>query len=272
MLAKQQNSVGIIKTVDFKLPAVPKNCVITYNNDLTLKKISQYSTEEDLFLMNALITRWSVYIGIKKILPEEINLLANFIRENYGELNDYDVNRALNMLMKEELEVDAEAYGSISPLYISKVLNAYLQTKRDSIRRVKDELEKIERSKPKEIDKNQRLESFKKLLLNAKEDSNMMEYIDFGNVLYNFIKKNNLATEITESDIESAENYARNRVYESKKASIMKAVIQDKAFAKSDSKEQELIRNKRQYLINVWLKKTNIENIINNITYEMLID
>lgn len=273
-LEKQPNSVGIItqQIVDFKLPAVPKDCVLIYNSNITQKKFSDYSTQEDLFKMNALITRWSVYIGIKKILPEELNLLANYIKDNYSELNEFDLDRAMNMLLKEELQVDAESYGTLSPLYISKVLNAYKVYKRESIYRVKDELEKIEKNTPKEIDKNERLESFKRLLRLAKEDSEKMAYVDFGNVLYNFVKKNKLIDNISEADIENAERYAENMVGKNLKSSAIHSVIHDKVFIKHDNKDKQLLINKRQYLINLWLKRTDIENIIENIKYDMLND
>lgn len=273
-LEKQPNSVGIItqQIVDFKLPAVPKDCVLIYNSNITQKKFSDYSTQEDLFKMNALITRWSVYIGIKKILPEELNLLANYIKDNYSELNEFDLDRAMNMLLKEELQVDAESYGTLSPLYISKVLNAYKVYKRESIYRVKDELEKIEKNTPKEIDKNERLESFKRLLRLAKEDSEKMAYVDFGNVLYNFVKKNKLIDNISEADIENAERYAENMVGKNLKSSAIQSVIHNKVFIKHDNKDKQLLINKRQYLINLWLKRTDIENIIENIKYDMLND
>jgi hypothetical protein len=59
-------------------------------------------------------------------------------------------------LVNGRLETDAEAYGSLSIMYCSKVLHAYQDYKFKVLFKVREELQKIENTKPKPINKDER--------------------------------------------------------------------------------------------------------------------
>jgi hypothetical protein len=47
-----------------------------YNSHITDKKLKEFSTKEDLMLMNSLIVRWANYVGVETPEASQINMLA----------------------------------------------------------------------------------------------------------------------------------------------------------------------------------------------------
>jgi hypothetical protein len=76
--SKQLNLVGIT------LPNTTKKEIALFRANETEKKLKDYSTKDDLLLMNSLLLRWANYLGIKKPEATDLNTLANFIKENFS--------------------------------------------------------------------------------------------------------------------------------------------------------------------------------------------
>lgn len=271
-LVKQQNSVGIqIKLSE--IPTISRNEVLVYNSNIHLKKFKDYSSKKELLVMTALITKWSSYVGARPPEALELNTLANFIKESFPNFNHEDLTLCINMLVNEKLDVDENCYGALSPLYCSKILRAYESYKFKVLHKVRDELKKIQLSTPQEINKDERLETFKKLLLIALDDALVDAFFDSGDVIYSFIKKNNLINYTKRLDLES-KKYAEEIVRSSKKQEVQKAVIQNKnlSIIKKDlEKHTDLkIKYQKQYIVNHWLKNYPVKEICKKIKYEMI--
>ena len=74
---------------------------------------------------------WGVMIGIKDtITPEENIINAKFIITNYPHITITEIRQAINWSVVGKLDVDATPYGKLSPMYMAKIINAYLD-KRD---------------------------------------------------------------------------------------------------------------------------------------------
>jgi hypothetical protein len=272
-LQKQQSSVGIVKVNLSELKNISKNDITLYNSNLNSKKFKDYSTEKDLLLMNALITKWAKYIGVKIPDAIDMNSLAKFIKESFPNFNDYDLNECITLLVNGKLNTDAESYGGLSPMYCSKVLHAYQDYKSKILFKVRDEIQKIEIQKPKPIDKKQRLEDFKKLLTYAKKDiQNGEKYLDTGDVIYSFVRFNKLM------DFQAIKNealdYGEKMFLDEKKKKVIEATIKFHHYKSVEElnydKEDKIKKYAREYAINIWLKQTDVEKIIKKITYEMI--
>ena len=135
-LSKQQNSVSINST----LPNTTSKEISIYNAHVTDKRLREFSTKEDLMLMNSLIVRWATYVGVETPEASQINLLANFIKEHFPTFNAYDLKECISMLASQSLETDAEHYGKISPIYVSKVLKAYQEHKNNVVFKVRENI------------------------------------------------------------------------------------------------------------------------------------
>ena len=272
-LVKQQNSVGVVKVNLSELKNISKNDITLYNSNLNSKKFKDYSTEKDLLLMNALITEWAKYIGVKVPEPIDMNGLAKFIKESFPNFNDFDLNECITLLANNKLETDAESYGGLSPIYCSKVLHAYQDYKHKILFKVRDEIQKIENNQPKVIDKKQRLTDFKKLLKYASDDVKKGEiFLDTGDVIYEFVKFNKLMNfhEIKDEAIE----YGQKKFNEEKKKKVIEATIKFHQYKSVEElnfdKEDKIKKYAREFAINNWLKSINIEEIVSKLTYEMI--
>jgi hypothetical protein len=271
---KQQNSVGVVKVNLSELKNISKNDVVLYNSNLNSKKFKDYSTEKDLLLMNALITKWAKYIGAKIPEPIDMNGLANFFKESFPNFNDFDLNECIILLVNGKLDTDAESYGSLSPMYCSKVLHAYQEHKSRILFKVRDEIQKIESQQPKAIDKNQRLLDFKKLLSYAKKDvEDKKTFIDTGDVIYNFIRYNKLI-KIPKELQEEALSYGEKMFSDEKKKKVIEATMKNHAYKTTADlnfeKEDKVKKYAREFVVNKWLEQTEMDKIVQKITYEMI--
>jgi len=261
-LAKQQNSVGIqIKLSE--IPTITRTEALVYNSNISQKKFKDYNSKKELLVMTALITKWASFVGARPPEAIELNTLANFI----------NLNMCITMLANEKLDVDENCYGALSPLYCSKILRAYESYKFKILHKVRDEVKKIQLSIPQPIDKNQRVENFKKLLIYAKEDAVNGTYVDSGDVIYSFIKKNNLIQYTKQIDADS-KTYANEITGLNKKNEVKKAVIQNKNLnlIKNDIEKHKnsAVKYQKEYIVNFWLKNYPIEEIAKTLKYEMI--
>lgn len=272
-LVKQQNSVGIQLVNPNQIKNVSQSQVGIYNASLSNKKFKEYSTEKDLLLMNALITKWAKYIGAKQPEALDLNSIANYIRESFPNFNDVDLNELITLLVNGRLETDAEAYGSLSIMYCSKVLHAYQDYKFKVLFKVREELQKIESTKPKPINKDERLANFKKLLLYAKETSKKENYIDAGDIVYGFIRNSKLVA-IPKHVQNDALEYGKKRFSDEKKKRYMEATIKHHSYKTlSDlnfEEEDKVKKYAREYVVNLWLKEVDIQPIVDKLTYKMI--
>lgn len=272
-LVKQQNSVGIQLIKPNEIKNVSQSQLAVYNANLTNKKFKEYSTEKDLLLMNALITKWAKYIGAKQPEAIDLNTIANYIRENFPNFNDVDLNELITLLVNGRLETDAESYGSLSVIYCSKVLHAYQDYKFKILFKVREEIEKIESEKAKPINKEERLANFKKLLIYAKETSLKETFIDTGDVVYGFIRNSKLVA-IPKHVQDDALDYGKKRFSDEKKKKYMEATIKSTSYKTlSDLKfdeEDKIKKYAREYVVNLWLKEVDIQPIVDKLTYQMI--
>ena len=261
--SKQQNLVGIT------LPNTTKKEIALFQANETEKKLKYFSTKDDLLLMNSLLLRWANYLGIKKPEASELNTLANFIRENFPNFNAVDLGECINLVATDSLDTDAQAYGQLSVVYVSKVLKAYQLYKNEIICKVREKIQKIAQEKVIPPSDEERIANFKALLNMAKESvTKGEEYYDTGEVIYGFIRHNKLI-QMTKELIDDAMAYGNNVFRQKSKADAYKKVINDVAFTKL-VKEDIVKRHAREYVTDLWLKQTDIETILPKVTIQSI--
>jgi hypothetical protein len=220
-LSKQQNSVSTVST----LPNTNSKEISIYNAYVSEKRLKDFSTKEDLMLMNSLIVRWATYVGVDTPEATQLNMLSNFIKEHFPTFNAMDLKECINLLANQTLDTDAEHYGKISPIYVSKVLKAYQEHKNSIVFKVRDSIQKIKEAEVVPITDEERIANFKKLLTIAKEENTKgLTYIDSGDSLYNFIKHNKLI-KLDEETINNAMEYGNKMFDEEKKRISMESVL-----------------------------------------------
>jgi hypothetical protein len=269
-LSKQPNSVSITKT----LPNTTSKEISIYNSHITDKKLREFSTKEDLMLMNSLIVRWANYVGVETPEASQLNMLANFIKEHFPTFNAYDLKECISMIASQSLETDAEPYGKISPIYVSKVLKAYQEHKNNVVFKVRENIEKLKETEVVPMPNEERIANFKKLLTIAKgENTQGLTYIDSGDSIYNFVKYNKLIA-LTKELIDEAMDYGGKLYIEQRKKKVTETVIKNQNFKRiadmQFEKEDIIKKYAREFVVNRFLLQLNLNELLQKINIEML--
>ena len=155
-MIKQNNSIGLVKANSKKL-GISVNKIQIFEANIKAERIKDFKNNNQLKPLIDLVGKWRYYIGIREDLSqEEMFMNINFIRENFNELNLIDINQAINLSLKGDLNVDVEHYQNFTPLYISKILKAYKEYKGKIIFEIRDKLRLIQ-NKPKEPSAEEKL-------------------------------------------------------------------------------------------------------------------
>jgi len=269
-LSKQQNSVSIVST----LPNTTSKEISIYNAYLTEKRFKDFSSKEDLMLMNSLIVRWATYVGVDTPEASQLNMLSNFIKEHFPTFNAMDLKDCISMLASHSLETDAEHYGKISPIYVSKVLKAYQEYKNDVVFKVRGNIEKVKESEVVPMPNEERIANFKKLLTIAKKENTQgLTYIDAGDSIYNFIKFNKLIA-LSKELIDEAMEYGNKHYIEQRKKKVTETVIKNQNFKRvadmQFEKEDIIKKYAREFVVNKFLLQLDLDKLLQKINIEML--
>jgi hypothetical protein len=269
-LSKQPNSVSIVSS----LPNTTSKEINIYNAYLNEKKLKDFSTKEDLMLMNSLIVRWATYVGVDTPEASQLNMLSNFIKEHFASFNAYDIKECIGMLASQSLETDAEHYGKISPIYVSKVLKSYQEHKNNVVFKVRGNIEKLKEGEVKPMPNEERIANFKKLLTIAKnENTQGLTYIDAGDTIYNFIRHNKLIS-LKQELIDEAMDYGNKNYIEQRKKKVTETVIKNQNFKRvadmNFDKEDMIKKYAREFVVNRFLLKMKLDELLQKINIEML--
>lgn len=109
-----------------------ENDIVKAQNSLRLKDYDFTNTKHKA-LISMVLTEWSFMIGTKDANTPEENLInAKFIISEYEDITIDEMRQAMKWSITNKLSVDATCYGKFSPMYIAKILNAYLN-ERDTV-------------------------------------------------------------------------------------------------------------------------------------------
>lgn len=248
-MTKQSKSIGLIKS-NFS-----DNKIKIYEAYRGLKKIRDFKSNDDLKPLIDLVGKWRYYIGIKEELSqEELFMNLNFIRENFSELNLVDINQAIDLSIKGDLDVEVEHYQSFTPLYISRILKSYKEYRNKVIFAIREKVNKIE-SVPKELTLNEKVDITKTSLKSMYSNREDKRFYDYGGVTYDFIKRNNLLV-FSKALVEEAMNFGKKNSIKEIRKSTYADVIQksNKNYNNAKEKRESIIRNSaRNYVVQKWL-------------------
>ena len=268
-MIKLNNSIGLIKG------KFNKSKIEIYQAYYSLKRIKDFKSNDELKPLIDLIGKWRFFIGIKEELSqEELFMNVNFIRENFSELNLVDINQAINLSIKGSLNIDVEHYQSFTPLYISKILLAYKKYKGEVIFDIRDSINKIE-EKPKQLSITDRIALTRASLSVLYEKRNDKNFYDYGNVTYDFIKKNKLF-KISKELVEKAMKYGKEQVaQETRNTAISDALNNTTKNLQEvrNKKEYNIRQNARNYVVQQWFnsfKEKEFAKFLKSINEKMI--
>ena len=276
-LISQRNSI-IVKDniVVGNLPKASENDILIYNKKQTDKKLKEIdnSNKAEMVEITKAIAQWGYALGIT-VVAQDLVTLNNFVRENFPNLNVFDLKVCVRLVSIDSdlLETDAEHYGKLTLIYVSKVLKAYESYKGKVCFGVREKILKLEEDTKPPMSKEERIGNFKELLSNAKMTVNNGEFFeDLGEVVYNFIRHNkliNIDKDLIAKAMESGENEFRSYVSDTKRGNLKK-MINDVSFT-ATKKEEMVRRYARRYVAQFWVGNMDLQLMLKNLTYEMLL-
>lgn len=181
------------------------------------KSLGNFTKPEDLTKLIGIVTKWRIMLGLsKEMSEEELKINVQFIKTNYPKFTLKDIEIAINWSLQGNLKVNVEPFGNFSPLYISRILNAYGAKSEQLINEV------IQRKRL-----ESRLQASEKTVMTYEESVKVRrEYIvwfinkiksdnkyvgDFDNIMWDFVTKYNLI-KVNEKWTEEASDYADGEI------------------------------------------------------------
>ena len=276
-LVSQQNSL-IVKDniVVGALPKATQNDILIYNKKQTERKLKDISNSDkaEMKEITQTIAQWGYALGIT-VIAQDLIALNSFIRENFPNINIFDLKVCVRLVSVDSdlLVTDAEHYGKLTMIYVSKVLKAYESYKNSVCFGVREKITKLEEENKPPMSKEERLKNFTELLKDAKMTVNNGEFFeDYGEVVYNFIRHNKLIKidkVLIDKAMQSGEEEFRSYVSDSKRGNLKK-IINDVSFT-STKKEEMVRRYARRYVAQFWVGNMDLEDMLKKLTYEMLL-
>lgn len=250
-----------------KIKTVDKTSITIFKNDLSVKRFSEYTTEDQEMIIDELM-KWRIYFGILEE-PTDVEYVINsqFIVENYPLLNITDLELAKKLSLTGELKIKQSitdiSFLKFSPLYIGKILNEYVIYKREAVHKVKAELQKIENQKEIIATPEEKLLTFRQYLVHAfTKKLHAEEFDDSGDSLFYFIQNNNLL-DFTEKLIQDSILYGKEHAQRSQFGKSIKSVIGSSNNIEKINFPEVRKKFSRQYICNIWLdqmiEKKNIK-------------
>jgi hypothetical protein len=276
-LVSQQNSL-IVKDniVVGALPKATQNDILIYNKKQTERKLKDISNSDkaEMKEITQTIAQWGYALGIT-VIAQDLIALNSFIRENFPNINIFDLKVCVRLVSVDSdlLVTDAEHYGKLTMIYVSKVLKAYESYKNSVCFGVREKITKLEEENKPPMSKEERLKNFTELLKDAKMTVNNGEFFeDYGEVVYNFIRHNKLIKidkVLIDKAMQSGEEEFRSYVSDSKRGNLKK-IINDVSFT-ATKKEEMVRRYARRYVAQFWVGNMDLEDMLKKLTYEMLL-
>ena len=168
------------------LPESRKFAVLNFEH----KKIKNFN-EGDYKNLYIYLVKLCEMSGITKPTNEALKSIVIFLKENYGNFSQVEVETAFSMAFAFKLDIeDINNYGSLSVIWISKILNAY-KIKRDKalieyeVKKREIDFEKSQEKSQEEIDSYMATAT----LSNFEKYKENKDFSDMGSSIFNTLSR-----------------------------------------------------------------------------------
>jgi hypothetical protein len=263
MLQKKQNN-SLINCV---VSQEEQNFVIAFEGE---NKLSTCVAKENREKLIDVLSKWRWMSGInhpnedEDDIAQELILISKFLIENYPKLNLEEISLAINLSLTNKLNVDVRTFNSFSPMYISRILNAYLDYKRSIYNELRERQERI--NSKNELEKKatpeDRLFAMRELLHHFYDEYKSIGVVnDYFNVLYNFLRKTKRLNPSKEI-VDKAMKYGESKCNEHINSYFANAIGNDKP-----DKQLIIKRFARNYCVQNLFDTINIDELASNLNY-----
>jgi len=237
------------------------------------KRIGQFD-REDMVRLVEVMAQWRILLGVTSDATEqELIIICQFLYDNFKKFTISDIKLAMNWTISGKVEVGYVTQKNISSYYISRALNAYEDEKKRIYNKLmydrEIELERQKQLEQSKITPQDKANIFKEAILTMyKSHMDGRPIIDFGDVVYNWIKRTNQLSQDAKT-INDAIKYGQDMYIEERKNS---GGINPFANLKTDDKEDRQKKLSRQYMIIQYFNNHSMLEIISKIRFEDFIE
>jgi hypothetical protein len=216
------------------------------------------------------MARWRVLLGVTtEPTDTELIVICQFVYDNFKNYTLEDIKLAMNWAISGKTEVGFVTQKTISSYYVSRALNAYDALKRQLYNKLMEErsnhLRKLEADTKAEFTPEQKAENFKSLILELFDSYQKGGFfIDYGDMVYNWLKKTRIIT-ITNELVNEAVKYGKDQFLEERKKEAEKRILKAIEPSSRDYREKKLARH---YIVLHFFKNTDLQQIIKSIKPE----
>ena len=219
------------------------------------RKISTFFEAEDknqqFQNLHKLLIKWCVLTGVKPMpLDEEMRMFVEYVAEHFYRFSLLEIDNAFNLATAGKLNVDPNHYQSFNVIYISNILNAYVEFRGKYILDYRKKLEESQKVEPTEEEKTQlMIEGILEAFDRYKEEP---YFNPFGWVSYDFLTRlgvinlsneqkediKNKAIEMTIEELKYKKVETKHKSERKQISNLIEELINDKS-----GKQDVVIRN-----------------------------
>ena len=231
----------------------------------------QYFKNEDMNALYKTMVQWIYTLGLtNKVAENDIIALTTTTKDLFPNITLKEISLAIKLSLQNKLGVDVECYGNFSPLYISKILNSYIDYSKETMQNIGWRKKSYDNMLPPPKDERtyeQKVEAIKKVILFYSDWVKTKDtYVgDYNNVIWEFLKGLGML-DPTKVNLEEAEQWADDRI------KLESITTQAKVFSKLSYEKKELEFKKfrklygRYYVMKkIFREIENVQEFINNI-------
>jgi len=160
------------------------------------KKIKDFENE-DFKSLHKLLLKWGKFIGLKEAPDDEqMFMLVVFVKDNFTNFSLTEITTAFNLAISGTLNINVEHYNSFSPIYISKIFNAYIEYKKEilfKVSKMEEELAQKERDKPLTEEELEQKNKDNAIMVFTQYQTDKT-IPDYGYVIYDYLMRKELIT------------------------------------------------------------------------------
>ena len=237
----------------------------------------QYFKNEDMNALYKTMVQWIYTLGLtNKVAENDIIALTTTTKDLFPNITLKEISLAIKLSLQNKLGVDVECYGNFSPLYISKILNSYIDYSKETMQNIGWRKKSYDNMLPPPKDERtyeQKVEAIKKVILFYSDWVKTKDtYVgDYNNVIWEFLKGLGML-DPTKVNLEEAEQWADDRI------KLESITTQAKVFSKLSYEKKELEFKKfrklygRYYVMKkIFREIENVQEWINNIDNKQIL-
>ena len=158
------------------------------------KKIKDFENE-DFKSLHKLLLKWGKFIGLKEAPDDEqMFMLVVFVKESFTQMSLAEITNSFNLAISGTLNINVEHYNSFSPIYISKIFNAYLEYKKEvmyKFHKLEEEEARNQRERPLSVEEIEEKNKENAIMVFTQYQAEKT-IPDYGYLIYDYLIEKNL--------------------------------------------------------------------------------